>query len=871
MISQSAEGPSVSAETRSTGGAHAGLAVLIGLTLALTVGIAWWPLEFAPEALDSALSRVAGLAPDVNVFTSARELLFNVMLFVPLGAAVSVRWGSLVGIGIVGLCVSAIVECGQLMMWNHVVSVGDMGANTLGAVLGGSVIPAMERTRASEIAGRAPGTLVAGIALLPVTVVVISAQAAYGSFSTWDKEFPLNLGNETSGERAWDGTIERLVFESGTYTWSASNLELVPRAGKMRSLESHREGWISDHSLGRQISSAVRRTGEFTVQADVRPASPEQSGPARIVSISQGHEDANFMLGQSGRNLIVRVRRALSHGGGTQPFYEASDVLSAATSTRVRVTATKRKLEVLVNGEERVLHRYDLPTQWWTQVPSSARWRPLGPWGGLLAASGFFWLLLMPVSSGLSTVDAMGRRRLLAVTSGVGAVLSVIVLGVWLGTGTWASVLCLPAVLAAQLWLTSRVHSLRSGGRLAASVTGGTGQTVAPPEREVRADLRSPDGSVRSVGSRSPATKKILEIGNYPPPYCGWSVRTQYLARAVREAGAECRVLDIGPGRKQRREGCIDVQNGRDYLIKLIRHAARGYRFHVHVNGDSPKGLVLAFAALIVGAFSGRRGVLTFHAGVNQRFFPRRSRPWRLLFWSLFTLPAAVVCNSEPVRQEILRYSDRPGRVHAIPAFSEQYLTQGKSREDLPDDVEAFCERHALLLMCYAYDRPEFMLEQLVRVFGRVLETGEELPGLLVVGDPNGYPELEQLVRSLALSNHVHFSGNLPRPQFLAALEQADVYVRTHLRDGVSSSVLEALAHNTIVVAADNESRPERVLTYDGLDPKGLEEALRAAMDGLGQEAPSVAPPDGRSEQPSVRDTLASEVEVLLAPEVVSP
>lgn len=362
-------------------------------------------------------------------------------------------------------------------------------------------------------------------------------------------------------------------------------------------------------------------------------------------------------------------------------------------------------------------------------------------------------------------------------------------------------------------------------------------------------------------------TRRILEIGNYPPPYCGWSVRTKYLARALRDAGAECEVLDIGPARKQRREGCMDVQNGWDYLKKLVRHARRGYRFHAHVNGDSPKGFLLTFAALVVGALTGRRAILTFHAGVDQRFFPRRSLPFRILFSALFRLPAGVVCNSEPVRREILKYADRPDRVHAIPAFSRQYLAAAATsgHEDVPEGVREFAEAHSRLIVCYAYDRPEFRLRQLVDVFRDVVADDDRPPGLLIVGDEGGYPEVEARVGDVGIEEHVSFTGNLPRPQFVATLDFADLYLRTHLRDGVSSSVLEAVSAGTPVLAAANETRPPEVVTYRGEDPQDLTRALREMLKELRtngeDQLDSTESPGAVS---GVRDTLSEEVRVVL-------
>lgn len=352
---------------------------------------------------------------------------------------------------------------------------------------------------------------------------------------------------------------------------------------------------------------------------------------------------------------------------------------------------------------------------------------------------------------------------------------------------------------------------------------------------------------------------RVLEIGNYPPPRCGWSVRTAFLVERLRETGARCEVLNIGPSRRQVRPGCIDVQGPFDYLRKLLRFAGRGYRFHVHTNGDSWKGFLVTIGALAVGRLSGRPPVLTFHAGLEQRFFPRRTLPFRLLFRVLFGLPDDIICNSEPVKRAIVGYGVDPSDVHVIPAFSQRYVEAGEISSAPPPEIEAFIGSRSPCLVCYAYYRPEFRLEQLFRVLRSLAGDWPDL-GLVMVGHLEGHEPYRELAAEMDLQDRILFAGDLPHGDFLATLRAADAYVRTHLRDGVSSSVLEAVALGTPVVAAENETRPPEALTYRGEDAEALERTLRRCLEESGSPTG-----DEASESVRSRDTLASEVGVLLS------
>src|SRR5438874_10601355 len=90
---------------------------------------------------------------------------------------------------------------------------------------------------------------------------------------------------------------------------------------------------------------------------------------------------------------------------------------------------------------------------------------------------------------------------------------------------------------------------------------------------------------------------KILQIGNYPPPMCGWAIQTKLVTDELRRRGHVCDVLKINEGRQVKDPSYVDVQNGRDYLFKVLRFAFRGYRLNVHVNGMSKKGYILALIA----------------------------------------------------------------------------------------------------------------------------------------------------------------------------------------------------------------------------------------------------------------------------------
>src|SRR5260370_2491785 len=115
---------------------------------------------------------------------------------------------------------------------------------------------------------------------------------------------------------------------------------------------------------------------------------------------------------------------------------------------------------------------------------------------------------------------------------------------------------------------------------------------------------------------------KILQISNYPPPVCGWAMQTKLLVEEIRRRGIVCDVLNLNESHAKKSSEYVDVQNGFDYLYKLMRFASKGYRFQVHVNGQSKTGYILAFFAALVGRIVGRPVALSWRGGLEQRNLP---------------------------------------------------------------------------------------------------------------------------------------------------------------------------------------------------------------------------------------------------------
>ena len=354
---------------------------------------------------------------------------------------------------------------------------------------------------------------------------------------------------------------------------------------------------------------------------------------------------------------------------------------------------------------------------------------------------------------------------------------------------------------------------------------------------------------------------KILQITSYPPPRAGWGVRVQFLKEHLERHGHECVVLNIGSSRAIPSPDYETVLGGWDYVRKVWRFSRQGFVAHVHVNGASPKGFVLAILAELINLMVGRRCFLTFHAGVEQVYFPRPKYPALLpMYWILFTLPKAIICNSEEVKAKIVEYGIDPKKVVPIPAFSRQYLEAADAA--LPEALAAFYSRFPHVVFCYTKMRPLFFPEALIEGFADLAsrrgDAGLVLCGIAGHMEPGLWPAVQAAIDRHRLGDRIAIVDDLSHEAFLTALGRSSVYLRTHLSDGVCSSVLEALALGVPVVATENNHRPPGVITYQPEDFRAMSAALNDVLDRRQEISAGL-------QRPEVRDTLADEARLLTA------
>jgi len=353
-------------------------------------------------------------------------------------------------------------------------------------------------------------------------------------------------------------------------------------------------------------------------------------------------------------------------------------------------------------------------------------------------------------------------------------------------------------------------------------------------------------------------TRTLVEIARFPPPTGSWTLRIGFVVRRWQALGRKCLLMNVNRDRRSHEVEYTNVRGPFDFVFKVLKVAAKGHILHTHTNGKGIKGTLLALTAQLIGLVFGRRTVLTFHAGLQQEYFPKTGRLWLdSLMWLTFKTPRYIICNSDRMKQRIVEdYGVPEDKVFAIPAFCGAYMETEPG--ELSPAVNSFAQQHDPLLVSYVFFfHPEFTVDLMIETVKRLRAEYPNL-GLIIMGSKQYAENYTPLIEELNLTDHVLLSGNLPREEFLAVLKRGHAYLRTPMGDGVAASVLEALTLGTPVVAADNGTRPESCLLYREGDLDEMVDRLRYVIENRNRVAERITAPDAD-------DTIEKEVEVLLS------
>lgn len=159
------------------------------------------------------------------------------------------------------------------------------------------------------------------------------------------------------------------------------------------------------------------------------------------------------------------------------------------------------------------------------------------------------------------------------------------------------------------------------------------------------------------------------------------------------------------------------------------------------------------------------------------------------LFGTVWKNASAVVANSEELR--LLALESAPNlEIGVIPnGVDTDVFHPGPPRD------------RAGRLLCVARLVARKDVETVVRAMALLARTQQDIT-LTVVGDGPQAPQLEELAKSAGVAGSVDFRRYVPREAMPDVYREADIFVTTSRREGMSNTVLEALASGLPIIAS---------------------------------------------------------------------
>ena len=226
------------------------------------------------------------------------------------------------------------------------------------------------------------------------------------------------------------------------------------------------------------------------------------------------------------------------------------------------------------------------------------------------------------------------------------------------------------------------------------------------------------------------------------------------------------------------------------FHLKALLNAVAGMPDIIHAHCSYPDGR----AAIEYGLQTGRPVVITVH-GSDTKILPKLKSQWRQPIVEALTQAAAVIAVSQELRREVIQLGVPADKVRCIPNGVDCQLFSATGSHQPGKDgwrllyVGRFVEAKGLRVLLAA--------------LAKVRSQGRDVSLTLIGGHPatgTAHPFLPQ-VKALNLSEHLSFEDAVPWEELPPYMAAADLFVLPSFSEGLTTSLIEAMACGLPVVA----------------------------------------------------------------------
>lgn len=200
----------------------------------------------------------------------------------------------------------------------------------------------------------------------------------------------------------------------------------------------------------------------------------------------------------------------------------------------------------------------------------------------------------------------------------------------------------------------------------------------------------------------------------------------------------------------------------------------------------------------VLAALAGVHPLVVSTAGSDVLVSPQRSRLMRRLLQWVFARADLVTALAPHMKRAVLSLGCAPAKVFTL-------LLNGISPAAYPARPARTSANGAVRVICTRGMLARYRHDLILQAAHELRAAGHALKWTLIGTGP-ARPTLEAQAERLGLAGIVDFTGRQPRIAIPAALAGSDLFVSMSPTDGVSSSLLEAMAVGVLPVVPDNEA-----------------------------------------------------------------
>jgi phosphatidylinositol alpha-1,6-mannosyltransferase len=224
----------------------------------------------------------------------------------------------------------------------------------------------------------------------------------------------------------------------------------------------------------------------------------------------------------------------------------------------------------------------------------------------------------------------------------------------------------------------------------------------------------------------------------------------------------------------------------------------------------------------------------------NSMIFAHGIEVWRPLGWlrgsALRRADMVAAPSADTVRRLVSTQGIRPEKVRRLAWGLDPEFEARLAAPNRPLRPSVFPEHTRIILTVGRWESAERYkgVDTLIAALPQVMKSAPD-SRLVLVGDGDDQPRLQQLAHELGVADHVRFVRGPSQEELFACYAHCDVFALPSAGEGFGLVFLEAMAHGKPVIGGAQGGIPDVV--EDGatglLVPPGEVQALRRAVESL--------------------------------------